>query len=92
MKRVEFLGLAATEEERQNFRVSLLEARVRELEHIVHALLRDRVDEEQANAWLEVCENQNTFTPMVKAIEGRGKQIANNLDRWPGDQKWAAKE
>ena len=90
MKRVEHLGLQASEEERQNYRVTELEARVRELEHIVHALLRDRTHQDLADAWLSTTGGEpHTFTPNVNTIKDRGKQIAANLDRWPEPQKWS---
>lgn len=90
MKRVEHLGLQAPEEDRQNYRVTELEVRVRELEYIVHALLRDRTHQEFADAWLLTAGGEPyTFTPNVMTIRDRGKRIAADLDRWPEAQKWS---
>lgn len=90
MKRVEHFGLQASEEEKQNYRVTELEVRVRELEHIVHALLRDRTHQDFADAWLSTTGGEPyTFTPNVMTIRDRGKRIAADLDRWPEAQKWS---
>jgi hypothetical protein len=69
--------------------MTMLETRVRELEHIVHGFLRDRINQEEADVWHELAGGQtNTFTPSTAAIEGRGHRIADQLDRWPEAQKW----
>ncbi|MGE7157547.1 hypothetical protein ACQKJ1_28020 [Methylorubrum rhodesianum] len=89
MKRVEMLGLTPTYEEWSNYRVTELEARVRELEHLVHALLRDRVRQEEADAWHELGGGQGSFTPMAAVFKDRGKRMAADMDRWPEAQKWS---
>jgi hypothetical protein len=88
MKKIEMLSLQASEQERRDFQVNLLETRVRELEHIVHRLLKDRVHQEEADVWLELCENQKSFMPALSVIRGRGKRMAELMDRWPDKQKW----
>lgn len=92
MKKVEHLGLASSEDDQANFRITLLETRVRELEHIVHGLLRDRVSHEEADAWLDIAGGQKSFTPTIKVVEGRGQRIAATLDRWPDKTKWPKRE
>lgn len=90
MQRVQHIGLTSSEAEKQNYRVTELEVRVRELEHIVHALLRDRTHQDQADAWLSTAGGETaTFTPSVDMIRDRGKRIAADLDRWPEAQKWS---
>jgi hypothetical protein len=51
-KQVHQLKATSTDEDALYFRITFLEARVRELEHLVHRLLKDRVDQSEADTWL----------------------------------------
>ena len=103
MTNVEDLPLAPTQEEYDpaivletrtavlESRALMLETRIRELEHIVHALLRNRIDQAEADVWLMLSGKAHAFNPSVSVLHGRGKKIADDLDRWPGKQDWSSR-
>lgn len=94
-KTVDSLGLMPTDEEKLLFELNWLRHRVRNLELIVHELMRDRINPEISEAWLKSAHDKGGFTPSVSQIEGRGKHIAEFLDVWPASEfatsQWPAK-
>lgn len=85
-KQVDHLPLTATNEDRLLFEIRWLTERVRNLELIVHEMMRNRINPELADGWLKTAHDKGGWTPSVSQIEGRGKQIAALLDVWPAEQ------
>ena len=84
-EKVTKLGLMPTGEERLLFEIAWQSERIKNLELIVHELLRNRINKELADGWLEAT-NSPGFTPTIDQIDGRGKQIAALLDIWPASE------
>lgn len=76
----DMLGVNATQQEREQFRVSALEARVIELEAIVAALLQGKVSDDEVSAWRDAVVKLTTdFTPHLAMIRGRGERMAKQI-------------
>jgi hypothetical protein len=85
-KKVDSLGLNASDEDRLLFEINWLTQRVRNLELIVHELLRDRINKELADGWVDTANDKGGWTPTIDQIKGRGEWIAAVLDAWPADK------
>ncbi|MFD0934614.1 hypothetical protein [Methylobacterium trifolii] len=70
------------------FRMTLLESRVRALEHIIHSLLRDRVVQEKADHWLDLADISHSIVTCTSIINGLGREIASEIDKNPDKQLW----
>ena len=93
-KDVQSLGLASSNEDRLLFEVRWLSERVRNLELIVHELMRGRVNKEIADGWTKSSVDRG-WTPSINQIEGRGEQIAFLLDQVAPDKsgmQWPSKK
>jgi hypothetical protein len=78
----DMLTLNATDKEREQFRVRMLETHVTELELMVAALLSGRVSDDEIDGWLHGVKLLETdFTPNLAYAKGRGKQIADNVKK-----------
>jgi hypothetical protein len=87
-KQVLQLKSTSTEEDHLYFRITFLEARVRELEHVVHRLLKDRVDQSEADAWLRLSGVEGISADVIE-VRGRGQRMVTSMDKWPGEQRWS---
>jgi len=88
------LSPTASEAERTQFRLNWIEERCRNLEAIVHELLRGRVPKELADSWIASSEVKD-WTPMISQLKGRGSSVAGMIDGLPADSaalKWPPKE
>lgn len=87
-KQVLQLKPTSTDEDALYFRITFLEARVRELEHLVHRLLKDRVDQSEADAWLRLSSVEGITADVIE-VRGRGQRMVTSMDKRPGEQKWS---
>lgn len=87
-KQVLQLKPTSTDEDTLYFRITFLEARVRELEHLVHRLLKDRVDQSDADAWLRLSSVEGITADVIE-VRGRGQRMVTSMDKRPREQKWS---
>jgi hypothetical protein len=87
-KQVHQLKATSTDEDALYFRITFLEARVRELEHLVHRLLKDRVDQSEADTWLRFSGAEGMTADVIE-VRGRGQRMATSMDRRPDEQRWS---
>ncbi|KAB1069586.1 hypothetical protein [Methylobacterium planeticum] len=68
------------EELQMEYKMVLLETRVRELEYIVHKLIKGRVEDEKANLWLELASSDHSYVVSPSILKGLGREIAESMD------------